>query len=231
MTSNVQPGPAGGTASPKRRRGMSLGSALRRVTVVAGLAAIGLAVFTVWRIASQGERDERRPADAIVVLGAAQFNGTPSPVFEARLDHAIELYRQGLAPYLVVTGGKISGDVTTEAAAARTYATERGVPADAVLSEDEGRTTEESIAGVATLFEARDLHTAVFVSDRTHMLRVLRMAEDRGIESWGSPTTTSPVDQDEGRRARALMHELAGLAAYYLGGLPLLDDSAVIGTP
>jgi len=210
---------------------MSLGSALRRVTGVAALAAIFLGIFTAWRIASQGDRDERRPADAIVVLGAAQFNGTPSPVFEARLDHAIELYKAGLAPYLVVTGGKINGDVTTEAGAARTYATERGVPDDAVLDEDQGRTTEESIAGVAALFQARDLRTAVFVSDRTHMLRVLRMAEDGGIVSWGSPTTTSPVDEDAGRHARALVHEMAGLAAYYLGGLPLLDDSAVLGTP
>lgn len=231
MTSSAPAGSDGGTASAPRRRGMSLGSALRRVTAAAALGAIFLGVYTAWRIASQGDRDERRPADAIVVLGAAQFNGTPSPVFEARLDHAIELYNEGLAPYLVVTGGKINGDVTTEAGVARRYATERGVPDAAVLSEDQGRTTEESIDGVARLFEARNLHSAVFVSDRTHMLRVLRMAEDRGIVSWGSPTATSPVDMDEGRHARALVHELAGLAAYYLGGLPLLDDSAVIGTP
>lgn len=208
-----------------------MGGALSRVTAAAALGALLLGVFTAWRIASQGERDERRPADAIVVLGAAQFNGTPSPVFEARLDHAIALYNEGIAPYLVVTGGKVSGDITTEAGAARTYATQRGIPDDAVLSEEEGRTTEESIDGVAMVFRARDLHTAVFVSDRTHMLRVLRMAEDRGIVSWGSPTTTSPVDKDQGRRARALVHEMAGLAAYYLGGLPLLDDSAIIGTP
>ena len=210
---------------------MSLGSALRRVTGAAALAAIFLGVFTAWRIASQGDRDERRPADAIVVLGAAQFNGTPSPVFEARLDHAIELFHEGLAPYLVVTGGKISGDITTEAGAARKYVTERGVPDGAVLSEDQGRTTQESIEGVARLFRARNLRAAVFVSDRTHMLRVLRMAEDQGIASWGSPTTTSPVDLDAGLHARALVHEMAGLAAYYVGGLPLLDDSAVIGTP
>jgi len=210
---------------------MSLGGSLRRVTAAAALAALLVGVYTAWRIVVQGDRDERRPADAIVVLGAAQFNGTPSPVFEARLDHAIELYNEGLASYLVVTGGKISGDVTTEAGAARKYATERGVPAEAVLSEDQGRTTEESIDGVAKLFEARNIHSAVFVSDRTHMLRVLRMAEDRGIVAWGSATTTSPVDQDGGRHARALIHEMAGLAAYYLGGLPLLDDSAVIGTP
>jgi uncharacterized SAM-binding protein YcdF (DUF218 family) len=231
MASTAQPGSAGGPANPRRSRRISLGTALRRVTGAAALVAIFLGVFTAWRIASQGDRDERRPADAIVVLGAAQFNGTPSPVFEARLDHAIELFNEGLAPYLVVTGGKINGDVTTEAGAARKYATERGVPDDAILDEDQGRTTEESIDGVSKLFETRDLHSAVFVSDRTHMLRVLRMAEDRGIVAWGSPTTTSPIDQDEGRHARALVHEMAGLAAYYLGGLPLLDDSAVIGTP
>src|SRR6266542_3686337 len=111
MASSAPPGSAGGDASAPRRRGMSLGAALRRVTAAAALGVIFLGVFTAWRIASQGDRDERRPADAIVVLGAAQFNGTPSPVFEARLDHAIALYNEGLAPYLVVTGGKINGDV------------------------------------------------------------------------------------------------------------------------
>src|SRR5258707_8378835 len=139
MASSAPPGSAGGTASRPRSRRISLGSALRRVTAAAALAAIFLGVFTAWRIASQGDRDERRPADAIVVLGAAQFNGTPSPVFEARLDHAIELYNAGLAPYLVVTGGKINGDVTTEAGAAPRYATERGGPGDANPDEDHGR--------------------------------------------------------------------------------------------
>jgi uncharacterized SAM-binding protein YcdF (DUF218 family) len=231
MASSATQGSAAGSASPPRGRRISLATALRRLTGIAALAAIFLGVFTAWRIASQGDRDERRPADAIVVLGAAQFNGTPSPVFEARLDHAIELYNEGLAPYLVVTGGKINGDVTTEAGAARRYATDRGIPDDVILDEDQGRTTEESIAGVSKLFATRDLHSAVFVSDRTHMLRVLRMAEDRGIVAWGSPTTTSPIDADDARHARAIVHEMAGLAAYYLGGLPLLDDSAVIGTP
>src|SRR4051812_15364188 len=109
---------------------------------VAVLAAAGVAVvvaYAVVRIDQQGSRDDQRPAGAIVVLGAAQYDGRPSGVFSARLDHAVDLFTDGLAPYLVVTGGKQTGDRTTEAAVARAYALERGVPADRILMEDEGR--------------------------------------------------------------------------------------------
>lgn len=187
---------------------------------LAASAAIGLALvaaITVLRIWDQGDRDERRPVDAIVVLGAAQYDGRPSPVFEARLEHAVALYRAGTAPILVVTGGKADGDRTTEAAAARDYAIDHGVPAAAILSEDDGRTTVESLVGVARLFDERGFRSAVFVSDRTHLLRVLRVATDLGISAWGSPTTSSPVDDSGSRRLEATLRELAALAAYYVG--------------
>ena len=177
-----------------------------------------VAAFTTFRIWDQGARDERRAADAIVVLGAAQYDGRPSPVFAARLSHAVDLYKAGIAPILVVTGGKAEGDRTTEAAAARAYALARGVPDVAILSEDQGRTTLESLQGVGALFRANDLSSAVFVSDRTHMLRVLRIATDEGIVVWGSPTTTSPTDTDPGQRVEATIRELGALAVYFLGG-------------
>lgn len=177
-------------------------------------AAGALAAFRVW---DQGGRDERRPVDAIVVLGAAQYDGRPSPVLEARLRHAVELYRAGLAGTLVVTGGKAEGDRTTEAAAARDYAVAHGVPPEAILAEDVGRTTVESLRGVAALFREHGLARGLFVSDRTHVLRVLRIATDLGIEAWGSPTPTSPVDADPTRRLEAIVHELAALAAWYAG--------------
>jgi uncharacterized SAM-binding protein YcdF (DUF218 family) len=189
------------------------------MTMVIGVViVVGYATYRIW---DQGDRDERRPVDAIVVLGAAQYDGRPSPVFRARLEHAVALYDEGIAPWLVVTGGKADGDRTTEAAAARRFAIDRGVPADAILVEDEGRTTLESLRTVGEIMRDHGLEDAVFVSDRTHMLRVLRMAADQGIVAWGSPTATSPIDRDTARRLRATVHELAALGYYLLtGGSP-----------
>ena len=186
------------------------------IAAAAGVALItGYAAYRVW---DQGGRDEQRPAGAIVVLGAAQYNGTPSPVFAARLDHAVSLYLAGLAPYLVVTGGKAGGDRWTEAAVARAYAVERGVPESAILVEDHGRTTLESLASVETILRQKRIRDAIFVSDRTHMLRILRIASDQGITAWGSPTRTSPTEADPGRRFDATIHELGALALYFLTG-------------
>ncbi|MEO7664751.1 MAG: YdcF family protein [Candidatus Limnocylindrales bacterium] len=185
------------------------------LVTIAGVAV--MAAVMTFRIWQQGARDERRHADAIVVLGAAQYDGTPSPVFEARLSHAVDLYEAGLAPVLIVTGGKAIGDRTTEAAAARAYALARGVPETAILSEEVGRTTLESLVGVGALLRELGLHSALFVSDRTHMLRVLRIATDEGIEAWGSPTETSPIDLDRARQAEATVHELGALTLYYFG--------------
>ena len=202
-----------------------------RVIATAAVAVSALFGYTAYRIAAQGDRDERRPADAIVVLGAAQFNGVPSAVFAARLEHAVALFNEGFAPWFIVTGGKQPGDRTTEAATARAYARAHGVPADRILMEDHGRNTIESLQAVEALMRAHELHSAVFVSDRTHMLRVLRMATDLGIHAAGSPTTTSPTDLDAGRRGRAILHELAGLVAYALGRGSAVDETAISGTP
>jgi uncharacterized SAM-binding protein YcdF (DUF218 family) len=204
---------------------------LIRVAAAVVIGASAMLVYTAFRIQAQGERDEARPADAIVVLGAAQFNGVASGVFAARLDHAVKLFKSGLAPWLIVTGGKQPGDRTTEAATASAYARAHGVPADRVLMEDRGRTTLESLDAVATIMRAHGLHSAVFVSDRTHMLRVVRMATTLGIQAWGSPTTTSPTDLDPARRSKALLHELAGLAAYSIGLGGQIDEGAISGTP
>ena len=209
-------------------------SVLRSVlqVVVAGvIASVALLAYAAYRIDAQGAVDERRDVDAIVVLGAAQFSGTPGGVFQARLEHAVQLYHDKLARYLVVTGGKLPADITTEAATARAWAIANGVPADAILFEDQGRTTLESIEAVGAIFRQHGLSTGLFVSDRTHMLRVIRMASDQGIVAFGSPTTTSPTDTDTTRRGKALVHELAGLAAYFVGGGRLIDDSATTTLP
>lgn len=202
-----------------------------QIAVAGVVASVALLAYAAYRINAQGDLDERRPADAIVVLGAAQFNGTPGGVFQARLEHAVALYHDKLARYLVVTGGKLPADRTTEAATARAWAVAHGVPPEAILAEDQGRTTLESLESVGAIFREHGLTTGLFVSDETHMLRVLRMASDQGIVAWGSPTRTSPSDRDAVRRQKAMLHELAGLAAYYVGGGRLLDDPAIVSAP
>ncbi len=160
------------------------------VTLLGLVLALGFTAFRVWQV---GTDDDERPVDAIVVLGAAQYDGRPSPVFAARLDHAIDLYRAGVAKHLVVTGGKADGDRVTEGAAARAYRTARGVPPTT-------RSWAATTAGPRwprsgrspRVLRDHDLRTAVFVSDSTHMLRVLRMARDIGIDGHGSPTRTEP---------------------------------------
>jgi uncharacterized SAM-binding protein YcdF (DUF218 family) len=195
--------------------------------VLRDLSRVGLAclaglflvlAYTTWRIWDQGNRDEARPADAIVVLGAAQYNGVPSPIYRARLDHAIDLFDEGLAPRIVMTGGKLPGDNTTEADAGRDYAIAHGVPPDAILVEDRGRTTLESLQTVGDMLREGGIATAVFVSDRTHMLRVLRIARDQGVKAFGSPTRTSPIDSSPSERLRATIHEVGALGLYFLAG-------------
>ncbi len=175
----------------------------------------GAATARIWQ---RGQLDEARPVDAIVVLGAAQYDGRPSGVLAARLDHAVRLWQAGNAPYLVLTGGNREGDRTTEAAVGRDYALARGVPSDALLFEDHGRSTLESLQAVAQIMREHGLRSALFVSDRTHMLRVIRIARDLGIEAYGSPTPSSPTDADPSRAFEATLHELGGLAWYELFG-------------
>ncbi len=205
-----------------------------RLIIAGGLAVAFAATFATARIWQQGATDERRPADAIVVLGAAQYDGRPSPVFEARLEHAVALWKQGIAPHFVVTGGKLPGDRTTEAAVARAYAVAHGVPEKAIFGEDEAHNTLSSLAGVAALMRQRGLGSAVIVSDPTHMLRALRMAEDLGLDAWGSPTTTSPIGSDPVRAVRATLHELGALAVYFVtGGAPAVEQPGelTVGEP
>jgi len=194
---------------------------IRDLLRLAGAAFLGAALatgYTTYRVWAQGQKDEERPADAIVVMGAAQYDGRPSPIFAARLDHAVALFLAGKAPRLVLTGGKAAGDRTTEAAVGRAFAIEHGVPPEAILVEDRSRTTLESVRAVAALLKANGASSALFVSDRPHMLRVLRMAADAGITAWGSPTRTSPIENDFGGRVVATVHELGALAYYFLVG-------------
>jgi uncharacterized SAM-binding protein YcdF (DUF218 family) len=165
------------------------------VKVVAGLLTavalyLGITFLQVWRAA---RADQARPAEAIVVFGTAQYNGVPSPVLAARLDHAIELYRRGLAPVIVVTGGNQPGDEFTEATASANYLIERGVPDEDVLREVSGTSSWQSLAAAANFLDDRDINDVLLVSDPFHSLRIRAMAHELGLEGHASPTRTSPI--------------------------------------
>ncbi|MEO8334644.1 MAG: YdcF family protein [bacterium] len=157
-----------------------------------GFIALGW-VASLGAVLAWERHDETRPVGAIVVLGAAQYVGRPSPVLRARLDHAIALWHQQMAPVLIVTGGRGTGDTTTEAAVSRRYAIQRGVPASAILLETEGRTTSQSMAGIAALMVGRHRKDVLLVSDPFHMFRLVILARRHGLEPFASPTPTSPI--------------------------------------
>ena len=195
----------------------SLKSDLGRLSLAAVAFVTLLGGYTTFRIWQQGDLDDRgAPVDVVVVLGAAEYNGVPSDVFGARLSHAVQLVLDGAADRLLVTGGKQPGDRFTEAAVARTYAIQHGIPAAQILSEKTGRDTRESLSNVAAVMRKNGLQRALFVSDRTHMLRVLLIAGELGIEARGSPTTTSPTDTDPQSRLYSTLRELAAIGANFL---------------
>ena len=151
--------------------------------------------------------DQARPADSIVVLGAAQYDGHPSPVLRARLDHAVDLWNRRLARIVVLTGGKGSGDTTTEAAVGRAYVKRRGIPEEAILLESHGRTTRESLLTVSQILKARGMKTAIVVSDPFHMLRLWILSRRLGFVPLTSPTRTSPISPNREARWRYMLSE------------------------
>lgn len=188
---------------PTRRTSASLGWRLARtaVLVLMALWLLSLVLVIVW------ERvDTRRPAHAIVVLGAAQYDGKPSPVLRARVDHAIQLWRRGLAPKLIVTGGRGPGDTTTEAAVERRYAIANGVPSSAILVEAESRSTSESLRNVSAMLRP-NAREVILVSDPFHMLRLSILARRFGLRPRTSPTRTSPISANRVEFWRYTLHE------------------------
>ncbi len=171
----------------------------RRRSILATIALAAAAAVVMGWLLSFGAvlywetQDQARPVGAIVVLGAAQYVGRPSPVLRARLDHAISLFKRQLAPNLIVTGGKGTGDTTSEAAVSGRYAEQRGVPASVILLENTGRTTSQSMAGVAALMRGQHRRDVLLVSDPFHMLRLVIIARKYGLEPYASPTPTSPI--------------------------------------
>ncbi|OHV29501.1 hypothetical protein BCD49_36060 [Pseudofrankia sp. EUN1h] len=180
---------------------------------------VGVIVFmlvTIGQVWSVGSQDHRPRSDALVVLGASQYNGRPSAVFAARLDHAAELYRAGVAPLVITVGGRIPGDPFSEAGVGASYLVKQGVPASAVLAVPEGRDTLQSLVAAAGEMNTRSLRSAVVVTDRWHSLRSVAMARDLGLRATTSPTRTGPANRGWDTQARYIVREAIGYRWYQM---------------
>lgn len=205
---------------------------LVRITLrVGGLVVIGLVVYLgvtflqVWNASNQTAEEQTQ---AIIVLGAAQYDGRPSPVLSARLDHAVELYEAGVANTIVVTGGKQDGDRFTEAAAGYQHLRNAGIPEMAILREEQGLNTWEQLAAATRVLRARDMRGAVLVSDDYHAYRLDRIAQELGLQAQ-----VSPVDPKLSARGRvkAMTRETVAVAVGRVIGfrrLVNLDDQISI---
>jgi uncharacterized SAM-binding protein YcdF (DUF218 family) len=189
-----------------------------RVVGAALLAVVLLVTSTALGIWWTARQDSTPPSDAIVVLGSAQYNGVPSSIFEARLEHAIALYEDGVAPVIVTVGGKADGDQFAEAEAGRDYLADSGIPADALLAVPEGGDTLQSIRAVADTFVDRGWSTAVLVSDPWHAMRAERMADDAGLDAESSPTRQGPAVQTRATQFRYILRETAAYLLYRATG-------------
>jgi uncharacterized SAM-binding protein YcdF (DUF218 family) len=166
---------------------------------IAGIALLVVLVIVslqVVRVSKEIQQeslvDEAQPADAIMVLGAAEYRGRPSPVLEARLNHALFLYLKGLAPRVITTGGAGGDPVFTEGSVSRAYLTARGVPPEAIVVERESESTAQSVAAVVEIMRRMNLKSAIVVSDGYHIFRVKKMLESSGLKVYGSPRPSIP---------------------------------------
>lgn len=176
------------------------------------LSALVILLLVVWAsfvvaIIDAGNGNEARAADAIIVLGAAQYEGRPSPVLKARLDHAAELWRHGLAPRMIVTGGRGVGDTTSEAEVGRRYLVQHGVPAERILMDTGGLTTSQSMVAARHFLGTQARPTVLIVSDPFHMLRLAILARRLQMIPLLSPTRTSPISLRAGERFRYVLAE------------------------
>jgi uncharacterized SAM-binding protein YcdF (DUF218 family) len=186
-------GPAAGSAKGTGTRTLDWGKLLRRALLVAVVVPVlyfGVTFIQVWRTS---RHDGARPAQAVIVLGAAQYDGRPSAVLRARLDHAADLWHRKIAPVVVVTGGKAVGDRFTESQAGANYLHTKGVPDDVILREATGRSSWESLSASARFLRQRGISDVVLVSDPFHAARIHGIASELGLRAATSPTRTSPI--------------------------------------
>ncbi|MER3438413.1 MAG: YdcF family protein [Chloroflexota bacterium] len=181
------------------------------------MASVAIALSLLLAIFWQARVNQAQPADAIVVLGAAQYDGQPSPVLQARLDTALLAYQQGLAPVIIVTGGRQAGDRFTEAESGRAYLVDHGVPSSAILLENEGRSSWESMRGVAEILDREGLHRVLLVSDGFHLFRLKVMARELGITAYAVPAQGSPIRRGSSLELSYIVREAGGVVAFLAG--------------
>jgi uncharacterized SAM-binding protein YcdF (DUF218 family) len=184
------------------------------------LAALALAYAerSLYRaIREQAARDEATPADAIVVFGAAEYNGAPSPVLKARLDHGFNLEEHGLAPLVITTGGSGGDRQFTEAGVGRDYLIQRGVAEAKILADTRSLTTYDSVKAVALLLRQRQMHTCIAVSDGFHLYRIKLMFRALGVTAYASPDPDSPIEADSYLRTLYSLREMALASLWYVG--------------
>jgi uncharacterized SAM-binding protein YcdF (DUF218 family) len=201
------------TKRKPRRRGMF--GWFVSIGVFMFVAVLLLLLSLITAIYWQARSDQSRPVDAIVVLGAAQYDGRPTDVLQARLDTALDAWNQGLAGVIIVTGGKLEGDRFTEAEASRNYLVEHGVPESAILLENAGNSTEQSLDGVAVIMDEQQLQSALFVSDGFHLFRTKYIADTLGIDGYGLPAGDSPIAQNLPNEFFYVLREAAGVISYW----------------
>jgi uncharacterized SAM-binding protein YcdF (DUF218 family) len=212
----ARPRAAHPSAAGPRPRGVAVVRWARRLVLGTLLMGVVLIVGTAVRVWQVARINDYSPADAIVVLGAAQYNGTPSSVFQARLEQATELFGKGVAPLVITVGGKRVGDNYTEAAAGKIYLQDQGVPGDRILAVETGSDTRRSIEAVAMAMRARDLSSVVLVSDPWHSLRTRTMARDAGLRAWTAPTRTGPAVYTRESQLHGIARETGALLWYQL---------------
>ncbi|CAN5394932.1 YdcF family protein [soil metagenome] len=201
------------------RRGLRWAARAAVSVAVLLVLYVGVTFVQVWRAAN---RDAAQSAQAIVVLGAAQYDGRPSPVLQSRLDHALRLYADGLAPVVVVTGGRRPGDRVREANAADLYLQRRGVPREALRLETGGRSSWESLAAAARFLREEDIEEVLLVSDPWHSYRIGAIAEEVGLTAYVSPTGTGVYS--ERAKARQLVRETVAVSLGRLLGYRRLQN-------
>lgn len=187
----------------------------KRLLLIGLLALLAYTAVVYFRIVRQSEKDESRTADAIVVFGAAEYVGRPSPVFKARLDHAADLYRKGLAPVVITTGGAGADPKFNEGAVGREYLKSLGIPDDHLIAETQSTDTAESARRVSTIMHANHMNTCLAVSDGYHIFRIKQMLAREGVTAYGAPRPNSKP-QSFGKRNEAVLHEIASYTVWLL---------------
>lgn len=185
--------------------------------VLIGIVALVMAERSLYHaIRVAALTDQARPAGAIVVMGAAEYDGTPSPVYQARLDHALALEEKGLAPLIVTTGGSGGDRQYTEGGVGRDYLIQQGVAAGAIIAETRGETTFQSVRAVAVILHKLGIHTCITVSDGFHLYRTGVMLQSFGITAYASPVPNSQIEADPYLRVVYSIRELAILTLWRL---------------